>query len=226
MVDQNENPRGRSSRQSRRSFLKGVCLCSGIWIATGAPFAVRGEPRANVSTPLSQLRSGGCVVFLRHAQTDRSRDDALRPDLKDCSTQRLLSPAGEKQADELGRVLRDLGVPVGQIFSSPYCRTVETARRALPGHRVTEVAELRRLGRTITNKVPESCARLKQLLAAKPPVGENTFIVGHSDNLAAVGGPDIEEAGMAIFRPEKDGFKLVGTLNPAQWKALGKPTQE
>jgi phosphohistidine phosphatase SixA len=162
------------------------------------------------------------VAYLRHAQTDRSRDDVLQPDLKDCATQRLLSPAGEKQADELGAILQAWDVPVGQIFCSPYCRTRETARRAFPGHAITAVAELGRLGRTITNKIPQSCARLKQLLATNPAAGENTFVVGHSDNLAAVGGPEIDEAGLAIFRPEKEGFKLVGTLNPAQWKALAQ----
>jgi hypothetical protein len=73
--------------------------------------------------------------------------------------------------------------------------------------------------------VPESCARLRQLLA-EPPVANNTFIVGHSDNLAAVGGPDIEEAGLAVFNPEKDGFKLVGTLNPPQWKALAQAAKQ
>jgi hypothetical protein len=95
-----------------------------------------------------------------------------------------------------------------------------------PGHAITQVAELGRIARTVVNKVPDSCARLKQLLATKPSPGENTFIVGHSDNLAAVGGPEIEEAGLAVFRPERDGFKLVGTLNPAQWQALAKSAKE
>src|SRR5205085_549630 len=96
---------------------------------------------------LSELRKAGFVIYLRHAQTDRSREDARQPDLKDCSTQRVLSREGEKQADELAEAIRKLGVPVGQVFCSPYCRTMETARRAFPQHPVTEVPELGRLAR-------------------------------------------------------------------------------
>ncbi len=224
MADHNQTPN--RSPHSRRWVLKALLLGFGGWIAAGAPFTARSDAAPGPASLLDALRSGGCVVYVRHAQTDHSRDDALRPDLKDCATQRLLSPAGEKQADELGLALRALGIPVGQIFCSPYCRTVETARRAFPGHTATKVTELGRLGRTIVNQVPESSARLKELLAAKPPAGENTFIVGHSDNLAAVGGPEIEEAGLAIFRPDKDRFKLVGTLNPAQWKTLAQTAKE
>jgi len=194
-------------------------------MATGHWLRARSEPAAGADNLLTALRSGGCIVYVRHAQTDRSRDDALRPNLKDCATQRLLSPMGEQQARELGLVLRALDVPVGRIYSSPYCRTLETARRAFPGQAITEVAELGRIGRTIINQIPDSCARLKQLLSGRPSAGKNSFIVGHSDNLAAVGGPEIEEAGLAVFRPAKDGYKLVGTLNPGQWKALAQATK-
>lgn len=160
------------------------------------------------------------MIYLRHAQTDRSRDDALEPDLKDCSTQRLLSHEGEIQANELGIALRELGVPVGQVFCSPYCRAMETARRVFPQHKATEIAELGRLARMATNKVPACSAKLRELLSRQPRVGENTFIVGHYENLVAVGGPDIDEAGWAVFRPDKDTSRLVGRLNPKQWREL------
>jgi phosphohistidine phosphatase SixA len=175
---------------------------------------------------LNALRKGGCTVYLRHAQTDRSRDDIAQPDLKDCVTQRLLSKDGEKQADEVGTVIRALRIPVGEVFCSPYCRALETARRAFAGQKVTEVPELSRLARVSREKVPACNAKLRELLSRGPNRGDNTFIVGHSENLAAVGGPDLDEAGWAVFRPSNGIYQLIGRLNPAQWSALARTSRD
>ena len=45
------------------------------------------------------LQDGGYVVYLRHAATDQSKEDAGVVDLEDCSTQRNLTDAGREQAD-------------------------------------------------------------------------------------------------------------------------------
>jgi len=190
-------------------------LCAMLSVVTVLP-----GPELAPGQILSELRKGGCVIYLRHAHTDRSRDDAPQPDLKDCATQRMLSHEGEKQADELGAAIRELSVPVGQIYCSPYCRTMETARRALPGRKATEIAELGRLARMARDQLPACNAKLKELLSHQPGPGENTFIVGHSENLAAIGGPAIDEAGWAVFRPGKGGYRLVGKLDPVQWREL------
>jgi phosphohistidine phosphatase SixA len=211
--------------QTRRAFLTALPkVMTGsaitVFLATLLAGPALADKELAPGQLLSALRNGGYVLYIRHAQTDRSRDDALQPDLKDCSTQRLLSQEGERQADELGIALGELGVPVGEVFCSPFCRAVETARRVLPRHKATEIAELGRLARMTVNKVPACNARLRELLSRQPPVGENTVIVGHYENLTAIGGPDLDEAGWAVFRPEKDTYRLVARLNPKQWREL------
>jgi phosphohistidine phosphatase SixA len=210
-----------------REFLIGIIACTAsavsLLAAATSPGTNASPTASNGPTPeqlLNELRKGGCVIYVRHAQTDRSRDDALQPDMNDCATQRMLSREGEKQADEVGAAVRELGVPVGQIFCSPYCRAKETARRAFPQHKAIEVPELSRLARVTLDKVPACSAALKQLLAREPKETENNFIVGHYENLVAAGGPDLEEAGWAVFRPDKNSSRLIGRLNPAQWRAL------
>lgn len=46
----------------------------------------------------------------------------------DCATQRNLGAAGREQALAAGRWLRSQGVVRAQVFSSPWCRCLETAR--------------------------------------------------------------------------------------------------
>ncbi len=211
---------------TRRAFLQRLLLVAAA-AATGCrtettPGAVGTEPGLSPDTLLAALRQGGCTVYVRHAQTDRSRDDAQAPDWKDCSTQRLLSPTGEKQADDLGAAIHALGIPVGLVKSSPYCRARETARRAFPGHDAQVISELARLARTPREKVAATNAKLRELLSTEPKASENDFIVCHYENLVAIQGPDLEEAGMAIFRPSHGTYELLGRLNPAQWQALAQ----
>ncbi|MFG6462328.1 histidine phosphatase family protein [Roseateles sp. DXS20W] len=81
-----------------------------------------------------ELRDGDVVLY-RHALAPGGGDPpGFR--LGDCSTQRNLSDAGRDQARRLGQALRErLGtVAVGAVWASPWCRTLETARLAFPGH--------------------------------------------------------------------------------------------
>jgi phosphohistidine phosphatase SixA len=221
----------RSRREVLRTLLGGTVLCAAAGpIHFLFPSATANEvaSQSHELAPgqlIAVLRRGGYVVYVRHAQTDRTRDDANPPNLKDCSTQRLLSREGEKQADELGVAFREWGIPVGEVYSSPYCRTLETARRAFPKHKITEVPQLGRLARMPRAEVPSANARLKELLSLKTRDGENAFVVGHYENLAAVGGPDIDEAGWAVFQPKGNSYAVVGRLEPAQWRELSRVKQ-
>jgi len=88
------------------------------------------------------------------------------------------------------------------------------------------VAELGRLARMPKDKLSACDARLRELLRHEPPPTENTFVVGHYENLAAVGGPNIDEAGWAIFLPDKGNFRLVGRLNPDQWQEMARAAKD
>ncbi len=81
-----------------------------------------------------ELRDGDVVLY-RHALAPGGGDPpGFR--LDDCRTQRNLSEAGREQARRIGEALRQrLGaVTVGAVWASPWCRTLETARLAFPGH--------------------------------------------------------------------------------------------
>src|SRR5918992_1485576 len=124
------------------------------------------ERRAARSVPdVEGLRRGGYVLALRHAATDFSMSDTTR-DLRDCSRQRNLSAEGRRQARSIGSAFRRLGIPVGVVLASPYCRTRETARLAFGRARSSrDLLSARFLAsRAAREGQPE---RLRRLLAAR-----------------------------------------------------------
>jgi len=76
------------------------------------------------------LKGGGQVVLMRHAVTTPGVGDPEGMVLADCSTQRNLSDEGRAHARQVGEALRARNVVVTQIYSSPWCRCLETARLA------------------------------------------------------------------------------------------------
>ena len=96
----------------------------------GAESPTAGDEVLDPVRLVEALREGGYVIYLRHAATDRSQEDAGFLDLEDCSTQRNLNEAGREQAREIGRGFRALEIPLGDVLSSEYCRTRETAELA------------------------------------------------------------------------------------------------
>ena len=160
------------------------------------------------------LRDGGHVLFLRHARTPEDGTD--QPDaLGDCSRQRLLDEFGRDDARALGEAVRALGVPVGDVLASPFCRTVETAELAF-GRVETEDGLL--------TPTPETRGRtttaLRELLSRVPEDGRNTVLVGHLSNLRLLSTASPDEGGTVVFRPDGEGFLLVGSLPPQSWQEL------
>lgn len=82
------------------------------------------------------LRAGGCVVLMRHAQTEPGIGDPPQFKLGDCSTQRNLSNAGREQAQRVGQAFAREGIRVDEVRSSAWCRCTETADLAFGRHTV------------------------------------------------------------------------------------------
>ncbi len=179
---------------------------------TGTPAAGTPEGESVLQTPgalgdadlVAALREGGYVIYFRHAATGFSQPDTDRQNLSDCATQRNLSDAGRDDARAIGEGVRALGIPIGDVLSSEYCRTRETAELAFG--RVTLTPDLTSRAST-TDPVAraERIEALRRLLATPPAPGTNTVLVGHMFNLADATGVAIAEGEAAIFLPLGDG---------------------
>jgi broad specificity phosphatase PhoE len=84
--------------------------------------------RAQASEALwTALQSGEAVALLRHAEAPGIGDpDGFR--LEDCSTQRNLSAQGRDQAAAVGAMFRANGIANARVYSSQWCRCLDTAR--------------------------------------------------------------------------------------------------
>lgn len=73
------------------------------------------------------LKEDGYVSLLRHAQAP-GVGDPTNFDISDCSTQRNLDNLGRKQASDIGDLYRQHGITKAEVFSSQWCRSLDTAR--------------------------------------------------------------------------------------------------
>ena len=156
------------------------------------------------------LREGGHVLVLRHTTTESTTDRVEV--VGDCGQQRNLNAQGREEARQLGAALRRLGVPVGEVRSSPLCRTHETAELAFgrvrddvdlisPGVIGTEADDLRR------------AERLRGFAASAPRAG-NTVLVTHTGSIGDAFGVSLLEGEALVFRPDagQDRPRPVGRL--------------
>jgi phosphohistidine phosphatase SixA len=93
--------------------------------AAGAARAQHGPLDENELWQL--LRAGEAAVLMRHALAPGTGDPAEFA-LDDCTTQRNLSDDGRAQAKTIGKRLRANGIDAGRIYSSQWCRCLDTAR--------------------------------------------------------------------------------------------------
>lgn len=163
------------------------------------------------------LREGGFVLYLRHTATVEDAADGLPTD--DCSRQRGLTEAGQRDARELGQALRALRIPVGRVLASPYCRTVDTATLAFGEVQESEVLLPIATGADGEERGEQ---RLRELLSDEPEEG-NTFLVGHVTNLRLAADASPEEGGTVVFRPDGDGgFRIAAEVGPGGWQRLAR----
>jgi virginiamycin B lyase len=171
---------------------------------------------------VGRLRRGGYVLAFRHAATDFSMTDSTR-DLSDCSRQRNLTAEGRRQARSIGREFRRLGIPVGRVLASPFCRTRETATlafgRVVPSRALLSADFFE--GEPAGERQP---SRLRQLLASPPRGATNTILVSHNFAIDDATGESLAEGEAVIVTPRegRPGFEVVARLKAGAWARLGR----
>ena len=81
---------------------------------------------ADPITPWQGVADGEYIVIMRHALAPGNGD----PDefeLRNCETQRNLSDRGRQQARAIGEKLKQAGIQNAQVYSSQWCRCLDTA---------------------------------------------------------------------------------------------------
>mgnify|MGYP001819099808 CR=1 FL=1 len=106
-------------------------LCSGFGAVAVLITAFGLSPAASSAQDdaslLDAVRTGKAFAIMRHAVAPGFSDPAGF-DVDDCSTQRNLSDEGRAQARAIGATFRESGISEAIVFSSAWCRCLETAR--------------------------------------------------------------------------------------------------
>ena len=133
--DKERTDMARQGRQLDRRARQPVAVWAGLALAAGAPARrglrrrTTGRPSAPATKPIVRsLQAGGLTLLMRHALSDAAVNQ--RELLRSCATQRNLTVAGREQARAIGRAIRTLRIPIGEVRASPMCRTRDTARLA------------------------------------------------------------------------------------------------
>jgi phosphohistidine phosphatase SixA len=170
---------------------------------------------ADAAALVAALRAGGVVVVMRHGITDRSQIDT--GDLSRREGQRNLSEAGRAQSVRTGRAVAALGIPLGEVLTSPVFRCRDTAELAF-GTRTRIEANL-----TADDYTPDPdllrrrIEWLRQRSGRPSAPGATDILVGHIVPLGMALGRSLAQAefpegSLAVFAPGATG-RLLGMLD-------------
>lgn len=162
-----------------------------------ATAAAADSPAAAAAAGWQALVAGGHVALIRHATAPGSGDPpGFR--LDDCRTQRNLSAAGRAEAARIGGALAARGVSVEAIYSSQWCRCLETAERLRLGP-VTAFPPLNSFFRDPAQGDAQM-AVLRPWLAALRPAG-TVLLVTHQVVVTALTGIVPDEGEIIVIAP-------------------------
>lgn len=165
--------------------------------------ALAGEPEAltleeYAKNPLHH----GHVLFLRHALAPgfdaNGEPDKFRID--DCSTQRNLDATGRQQAETIGEKFVESGVRFSKIFSSQWCRCLETAELLKLGEVIPEPAL--NSGFLGIYKLEESLSTLRNILVTLNDEKTPVLMVSHYGTISAITGITVKSGGAVAYNTE------------------------
>ena len=165
---------------NKREFLRLLAANSVLTTLPTFPALAASESSATAAL----LRTGGCVVLLRHAQTVPGIGDPPNFELGQCNTQRNLSEEGKEQAKRIGQWFKTNNLQPRSIQTSAWCRCKDTAELAFGKY-----TELPALNSTFDNRADQE-AQTKALRTRLGYLRANQFEVWvtHQVNITALTG--------------------------------------
>jgi len=167
---------------------------------------------------IEDIKKGGHVIYMRHGITDikgKIRNKTVI-DLAKCDTQRNLSNQGRGQVKRIGAIIKSLQIPIGEVKSSPYCRTKDTAKAVFGEFSIDEM-----LAFSISKARKESeilGSHLKNAIFQSHTQNSNAVFVGHTANLKdGLGVWPKPEGVVVIFKVENDKIVYRGMIKPTDW---------
>ena len=181
-----------------------LLLCLAAFLPLTAARALAGDEHV-----WAALREGGKVVLLRHAHVEIQEGiGRLAPG--NCAAEVNLSPRGVEEARRIGIAFRAHGIAVGEVFSSPYCRCLDTGRLAFG--RATAVEYLKPPGVVSDSQAKANNARvLREILQHRGPA--NLLMITHDLNISDILlEPTVTMGEFFVLQPNGTDFDVIGNI--------------
>ena len=207
-----------NTRTLKHCVLSLLCLLSAPGVLSAAQLVGDTTPKQSGQQLINELKKGGYVIYFRHGDTSNTGEkDVEDKDLGNCAIQRNLSDEGRVQTKAIGAAFRKLQIPISQVYASPYCRCVDTAKNIFG--KVQKSSALHFAIHLDNAQRGNATTQLLGLLGTRPQPGTNTALISHTANLQEAVGIWPKPEGVAhIFKPDDGGqFSYVGVMPPEAW---------
>jgi len=183
------------------------CGLAGI---LGAVFVLTADLRfanADDNDTWALLKKPGHMVLLRHANSPESPPDADKVDFKNCATQRRLDDAGRAQAKRVGDAFRKHGITSLRIYSSQYCRAMDTGRLIRLGP-VKELPALNQVYLADLGGMKDAGEKGRAFMRTIP-ARQLTMLISHVTNIQAMAGVSLASGEFAVVHTDGSGSVTI-----------------
>ena len=151
----------------------------------------------------------GNILFVRHALAP-GYGDPQKFDLNECSTQRNLNGIGREQAYRIGENIKEAGIKFIKIYSSQWCRCIETAEYMNVG-KINVEPGLNSFFQGIVTK-EKTLSILRERLKAIESNKQFVLMVTHQVTITAVTGITVSSGGVVAFNSKSGESREVKIL--------------
>jgi phosphohistidine phosphatase SixA len=163
---------------------------------------------------LEDLTDGQHVLLMRHADAPGVGDPPGYR-LDQCSTQRNLGEVGRQQSVLIGRWLAAQGVSTPKIFSSAWCRCVDTGRLLALGS-VTVEPSLNSFFDDMSLATSQTASLQRFIIASlKAHPKQPLILVTHHVNIQSLTGRVVSVGDMVLVRVKPDGSHVSHQVFPS-----------
>ena len=157
----------------------------------------------------SALKSDNHLVLIRHALAP-GYGDPENFDVKDCKTQRNLNDDGRYQSKKIGDLFRSNGISRAVVYSSQWCRSLDTAKLLDLGD-VMEFPALNSFFESFERE-PIQTKEMKGWIKTAP-LGIPTVLISHQVNISALTGYSPASGEIIFVERKPDGsLSVIGSI--------------
>lgn len=192
----------------RRGVLAVLWILTLVALASLSPSSVALAQTGGAADDVwAVLKRPGHVLLMRHSNAPGSVPESNDMDFKDCSIQRNLDQDGRAQAARVGDAFRKHNIRQLRLFSSRYCRALDTAKLMKLGP-VNPLPILNQVTLLDVAGMKEAGIKGKEFIK-KIPAGQPTMLISHVTNIQAMADVKLDSGEIAVVHVDRSGAIVV-----------------